>query len=354
MITKHRMLLMLLALTFVFVGVACSAPAQEAAPVTTEAPVVEAETEVTIETIVVEATPSPAPTLEPTATPEPTPVPTREPQEGDICANFPDYDTGVDADYSYQSDELRIAIDKVVDEELMQIYYVADVWVRNIRNFRVGFANGEYGNAREDAEDFSRRENAILGTNGDFCQRMVIRNGEILRSNQTDADLCILYKDGRIEIMKSGKFVASEVIENGALHVWQFGPSLVRDGEKATGYREYGTRHPRCILGYYEPGHYVLVTVDGRTKTAIGMNNYEMIELMYELGCVNAYNLDGGTSAVMTFMGKIISDPSGTNNDGEGGRDLNDMVIFAEYDQDGNVTTLDSISDYKALGTEGE
>ena len=88
----------------------------------------------------------------------------------------------------------------------------------------------------------------------------------------------------------------------------------------------------------------MVVAVDGRTKKAIGMTEEEEAELMYSLGCQEAMNMDGGTSAVMVFMGKIISSPSnmGTGR-AEGGRKLLDMVLLGEFDAEGNAPALSDI-----------
>ena len=50
---------------------------------------------------------------------------TRAPKLGDIeNVGFPDYDTGAASHYSYQSDELKIAVNKVEDDGVT--YYVAE------------------------------------------------------------------------------------------------------------------------------------------------------------------------------------------------------------------------------------
>ena len=155
----------------------------------------------------------------------------------------------------------------------------------------------------------------------------------------------VLYNDGTMKAYNVSKdgFNLTREMKKGIRHIWQFGPVLVQEG-KGTLKSKYRTRHPRNIIGYYEPGHYVLVTVDGRTKKAIGMTEEEEVELMLSLGCQEAMNLDGGTSAVMTFMGKIISSPSnmGTGR-AEGGRKLLDMVLFGEFDAEGNAPALADI-----------
>ena len=172
-----RSLSLLLCLLFIFSAAACGEKeANQAATATqpiehTEAPVqTPAPTaEPTTQSFVLaepshapERTPAPTPT--PTPSPTPTPEPTREPIPGDVTTKFPTYDTGVNADYSYQSEELRIAIDKVVDvvdDDMYQVYYVADIWIRNISAFRAGFGKGSWPSYAEDAEDFTAREHEI-------------------------------------------------------------------------------------------------------------------------------------------------------------------------------------------------
>lgn len=305
------------------------------------------------EPVVTEASATPVPVP---ATPEPgeTPQPTRPPMEGDICTDrFPDYDTGVGADYSYQSDELRIAIRRYEDEEIHSIYYVADIWIRNISCFRAGFGNGEFNHGNEDAESFATREHAILAINGSYNMGLVIHDGQMRKKlDNKHTGVLVLYKDGSMEALRRTDFDLSAALERGIVHAWQFGPMLVHDGKPSDAkYNTYATRHSRIIFGYYEPGHYVAVAVDGRRKDAIGMNNLEMVELMTELGCKEAMNLDGGYSAIMTFMGTIVNDPPKPDSKEEeekGGRKLMDMLLFAEYDANGNAPALDEITAYRA------
>ena len=153
----------------------------------------------------------------------------------------------------------------------------------------------------------------------------------------------------------AAKFNDKKAVENGAWQAWQFGPIFISDGVAKDGYKENATRHPRCMLGYYEPGHYVLVLVDGRQGKegySIGMNYYEQVELMKSLGCVEAYNLDGGESVRMVFMGEIINHPSGDRDgDGVADRNLLDMLVFAEFDLEGNAPSYEEVADKVTIRT---
>lgn len=321
---------------------------------------------------VLQATPAPSPT--PAFTPEFTPIPPRMPLPGDILGvRFPNYDTGVDAAYSYQSDELRIAVNKVEEEGVT--YYVADIWMRNINCFRTAFSSGKYRGKREDAEKIAQDNNAILAVNGDFLEGLVIRNGVLYRKadlrptptptpvpvpefeEDMDADsapvvvpeldqdtamdfidpldeisrperaTCVLYYDGRMVTEEYDTFRSTTAMKRGAFQGWQFGPTLVRGGKAAEDVKAQG-RNPRCMLGYYEPGHYCIVLIDGRQKSySIGMNFLEMMDLALRLGLTEAYNLDGGASAIMAFNGEIINQPSGSGD----ARSLSDMVIIGDY-----------------------
>lgn len=290
-----------------------------------------------------------------TATPDATPLPTRAPIEGDVSTDrFPAFDTGTDADWSYQSDELRVAIRRYENEEDQIVYYVADVWIRNINSFRMESGKGGYGKGREDPEDFSARVNAVFGVSGTMDSGLVVHNG-VKYQNVENSDIAfrsgilVIYRDGSVKMInrsKKEKFnLDSENKKNGGvLHALQFGPILLRDGEIQSGLKKR-ERHPRILFGYCEPGHYVMVAVDGRTKKSVGMTETEAAELMQSIGCESAINLDGGNSAVMLFMGKTINVPSGKDRDGDGiaGRNIADLLAFAEFDADGNAPDLSSI-----------
>lgn len=312
--------------------------------------------------------PTPAPTEAPTPEPTETPEPTRAPLPGEIAVNFPDYDTGVDADYSYQSDNLRIAI--TVHEETMkdhlnrklkETYYVADIWIRSLNSFRLAFSKGEYGKGSEEPETLACRENAIFAVNGNYNQGLTLESGVLQhnwRRNKgwNSCAIGVLYKDGSFKSFRLTKevFDLDKELKNGAWHAWQFGPIVIRNGEEGPGATEYHNMgyKARNILGYYEPGHYVIMTCDNRGKDAQGMNEYMMVDIMKSLGVKEAFNLDGGTSAVMVFMGKIINHPTLRTDDGKSvvGRPIVDMLVFGEYDENGNSPDLSTLTPAKCKG----
>ncbi|MBR0507117.1 MAG: phosphodiester glycosidase family protein [Clostridia bacterium] len=358
-----KSLCILLLWMLLFSAIACGGETQETA---TEPPAAIEDPD-----IVILETPEPGdteqttlpPTEPPADTPEPTPEPepTRVPKAGDIAQNFPDYDTGADADYSYQSDDLRIAIKVIENPAEKQVVYVADIWIRNINAFRTAFGNSEFGSGTEDPEKLTKRENAIFGVNGSYNQGLTLHAGEKykgLRENKgwNSQAVCIIYKDGTMKTfqLSEDRFNLNDELKNGAWHGWQFGPILIRDYEISPYALKYRLGNKaRNILGYYEPGHYVIVTCDAGTKKADGMTEVQMANFMKSLGVKDAFNLDGGTSAVMVFMGEIINNPRPHVNDKgsfEEGRKLKDMLLFGEYDENGVSVDLSTLTADKFKG----
>jgi hypothetical protein len=80
-----------------------------------------------------------------------------------------------------------------------------------------------------------------------------------------------------------------------------------------------------------EPGHFVVITVDGRLpgySYGITLNNF--MHLFYSLGCKQAYNLDGGSSTAMVFMGEYLNRHNKLEGGVPGQRDLPDMMLWGK------------------------
>lgn len=105
---------------------------------------------------------------------------------------------------------------------------------------------------------------------------------------------------------------------SGMKHAIGGGPWLVKDGRPFVdlhaqhfGARSLGYREPRSAVGVLPDGKLLLVAVDGRQpRVSVGMTLDELARLMQRLGCVQAMNLDGGSSTQMAVNGKIINAPS--------------------------------------------
>ena len=82
-------------------------------------------------------------------------------------------------------------------------------------------------------------------------------------------------------------------------HIISGGPYLLKDNQifidmTAQKLQSIGGRNPRTAIGYTEDNNLVLVAVDGREGSSVGLTLVELAKLMKTLGCTNAINLDGG------------------------------------------------------------
>ena len=226
---------------------------------------------------------------------------------------------------SYTSPNLSVEISTHVvtmDNGQPTTYYVADIYLADISGFRTCFSNPRY---HESGESLAQQYGAILAINGDYATNqsygLLVRNGQIYMEEQTENDICVLYYDGSMETY-------GPLID---LIFPRYGLELLEsDGSPKT---EFNTtyaivsRNPRTGLGYYEPGHYCFVVLDGRQEGySYGMPMEGFAKIFSDLGCAAAYNMDGGDSAVMVFNGAEYNRPS------HGGRNLGDMLYIAEPD----------------------
>ena len=72
-------------------------------------------------------------------------------------------------------------------------------------------------------------------------------------------------------------------------------------------------RHPRTALGRTGDGRLVMLVADGRYKDqrSVGLTLEQLADVMRDLGCVDALNLDGGGSSTLVIDGELINRPEG-------------------------------------------
>ncbi len=90
---------------------------------------------------------------------------------------------------------------------------------------------------------------------------------------------------------------------------------LLKDGEvynevpkSMTGI--YNNLNPRTLAGQDAEGAFYFVAVDGRTNESKGFTGLHSASFMKELGCVGAFNGDGGGSTVILLYDDILNKPS--------------------------------------------
>lgn len=244
-------------------------------------------------------------------------------------------------DSSYRSKDISITIEKRTKGEGSNLvtYFVADIYIANIRNLQTGFAKDTYGvGYKEDLVSLAKRNKAILAINGDSYSNnhnrdngTIIRNGILYRNEPTTSDILVLYNDGTMATYNQDDIDYKSLKQDGIYQTWLFGPSLLDENGHAK--RDFNVRgylkkaHPRTAIGYIEPGHYIFTLVDGRQDGySRGMYLDELAMVFEEMGCKVAYNLDGGHSSFMTLENQIYNQPYKISND------ISDAIFIKELE----------------------
>lgn len=280
----------------------------------------------------------------PAITPSPTPASTPQPLQSAEPAMESDtqfFFDGVFAqdgqsektENSYKSKNVSITLTTHDVDDLR--YYVQDIYVRKIDYFKTAFAQDTFGTGiKEYPYDIAQEHDAICAISGDYYgarkKSVVIRNGVLYRSDTYD-DICVIYNDGVMRVFDEDEFDAEKEMQNGAYQAWDFGPNLLN--EDGTPIEKFNSRiaseNPRTAIGYYEPGHYCFVVVDGRgANGSDGLSLKDLAQLFADLGCKAAYNLDGGRTSCMVMYGEMINKHYESNC-----RKSSDIVMICDEEQ---------------------
>jgi Exopolysaccharide biosynthesis protein related to N-acetylglucosamine-1-phosphodiester alpha-N-acetylglucosaminidase len=236
-------------------------------------------------------------------------------------------------DWNYSSDSKTISIKKVVAGSGSDTitYYVADVQLKDADSLQSAFAKNQFGtNIIEYTSQIAEDNDAIFAINGDYYgfrnNGILIRNGVIYRNSPARTGLAI-YANGDMKVYDETQTTAQELLDQGVVQTLSFGPALVSNGEIIAndgnveidtnfGNRTIQGSNPRTGIGIIAPNHYVFVVVDGRSNGySKGMTLDEFASVFKNLGCTEAYNLDGGGSSEMYFMGRVVNNPLGKNQE---------------------------------------
>ena len=272
------------------------------------------------------------------ATPEPTPVPT--PVEGYVSLMPPLNDAGfldegefvyTDEDegvWVYVSQTLKVVIERKFDPKAPLRWYEAEIWsdVGAGEMFKaIQYDQEKMGKVRVDASQTAKRYGVVFALNADYYtyrmgsprrEGVVIRNGKVILDDPytkytatfPNLDTLALFPDGSMQVHTSQEMTAADFLAAGATDVFSFGPYLLKDGElNPEVYEVSTTTNPRCAIGMIEPGHYAAIIAEGRLKDSSGITVAYLGKLMRQKGCQVAFNLDGGQTAVMLFMGQQMN-----------------------------------------------
>ena len=271
----------------------------------------------------------PYPTLAPLATPAPKTEPDwpKRDEEGFLKGDGEYvYENDGEGLWVYLSRTLQVTISANGDPSIPLEWFETDIRARDGERFYTLQTDPEHpGRKYRYPYDIARDEGCVLAFSDDFfATRMsggetvgvIIRNGQIIHKYTNERtghhlpnlDMMAFYPDGRLEVYECNEYKADELLGMGATDVFSFGPILLRDGEiNELVYKYYKSVEPRHALGMIEPGHYLLISVQGRNKDSKGTMLQRVAEMMKERGVTQALNLDGGNTMALVFRGRMLN-----------------------------------------------
>ena len=176
----------------------------------------------------------------------------------------------------------------------------------------------------------AKQSRAVFAITGDYftfgynADGLQIRRGTVFKEDVNEVGFGF-YPDGSMRIIDPKTTTAEELLSMGVRDSWVFGPVLIENGQaRDISYHplSYNDVTMRTVVATLCPYHHIGATYSSSTLAQVTEN-------LLGYGCETAYNLDGGRSSMMIFMGKVVNRSMYIN---EGWRGLQDMVGFLTSD----------------------
>jgi len=234
----------------------------------------------------------------------------------------------IDGEIASTSDVDRTALGVLSDGKVMidLIAYKGSITLPDGRMVAITGVNHERG--PNDLILYNNYYDSMTNTN-QFGSDYILNNGKITAIAHGNAAIppggVVLSAHGTMDKALVGLKVGDKVkitqtlgeIWDKTIYAMGAGPRLVKNGNVfVTGNEENfpsditNGRAPRTAVGVTKDGHVLLLVVDGRQQSSIGMTLLDVALLMQKWGAVDAMNLDGGGSSEMFIAGKVVNKPS--------------------------------------------
>lgn len=246
---------------------------------------------------------------------------------------------------TYEDASLFVTMERLWYEKAH--FNVAHVKIADASQLRTALA-GPFGKKTNRISTIAKNNNAVVAIGGDYCTNedggFVVRMGETYRKKPIKTrDMLITDENGDFHIIPHSDAAALKTLmdEHTLINVFNFGPALVIDGQLQEISKDYrynpNGKEPRCAIGQVGPLEYILVVVDGGGDRPVTITNADgskeksygckvetVAKFMAEQGCQQAYNLDGGNSALMVFGQENYSQKTFKSE-----RSVSDIIYFA-------------------------
>ena len=234
------------------------------------------------------------------------------------------YENNDEGLWYYVSETLRVEVKRTIQPRPARTWYEAEIFCAEGGEVPHMIPNNpeKWMKSTTYPHKIARKNKTVIAVSNDYAQLrlsqkrrvgIVIRNGTVYSdrtwkkgvSKFPNLDTLAIWPDGDMKVYDSDELTAEEYLAAGATDVLAFGPWLIRDGEmNEYALNKYGkSRAERVAVGMVEKGHYWFMMLEGRITRSKGDGITFLAEKLKEKGCIQAFNLDGGQTACIVFMG---------------------------------------------------
>ncbi len=247
----------------------------------------------------------------------------------------------------YEDDSISVQIETITEDRV--IWRIARINIASPTQLRTAIASKNSNPAKALKADktayltkMAKDNNAVIAMNGSrystnkenhtYEVRMMIARQKDPKKNR---DILVTDENGDFHIFVNSEGIKTFEKDTGhtIINALMFGPALVKDGQTLTMPSKYPYNltgyEIRAAIGQIDKLSYVIVIADcinpsyiATRKGKEGVTMQELADYMKQLGCIQAYNFDGGNSAMMVMNGKVYNHKLQE-------RDLTDMIYFA-------------------------
>ena len=190
------------------------------------------------------------------------------------------------------------------------------------------------GERGQTAGEIARAHNGVLAmTASAFIDEGGVGNGGALNgyamSNGVGQGDHLGWSYKRMELREDNCFYivdASAPVDPAATDAVEFTPALIVDGERLNTWG-WDSLNPRAVMGQSDRGEILMLVIEGRLIDSLGVSVEECSTILERHGCMQAMNLDGGTSAILWYDGEPVTRCS--NQALPEGRNLPNAFVYA-------------------------
>ena len=267
----------------------------------------------------------------------------------------PEPDPAGSAGDTYADPSIRVRLETREEEGV--IWHLAFVRIASPAQLRTYTADPGNLLSRRTASvsKMARAAHAVVAINGDFYNNdakeasVEYRMGQKVRYKAyRQKDVLLIDDRGDFHLILAGSrqtnaeqldILADAFSAHHVINAFTFGPALVVDGRAQAINPHYSytpnRKDPRSAIGQLGSLSYVLAVAEGRGASS-GATMQELADYMAALGCLQAYNLDGGNSSQLVF-GDTVLKGQPTASD----RTVNDILYFASAMPDSDAGGAD-------------